>query len=276
MAYNSDGYIMIDFAEVDFRRTTQTIEGLFDRCKKIIGANKFVIVINANGKTPLPSSVSITNGQYVIESSIYSFSINSSDILHITSHTHADEIIDDSHVTNKTTYSSQKIENLLDSVTINNLNDIGDVDINEPTNNQVISYDSESGKFTNKSLSINPQINSNTYPQTLYSFPRNTQITFPEVDITGVTGSLLIIARFNIVASSGWNGTQNFRILKNGNILEEITNSGMSNSPASGFAYQVVAIDNAVATDHYKIAFLSTSGSNYSADGILKVTTFLL
>lgn len=83
MAYNSDGYIMIDFAEVDFRRTNQTIEGLFERCQKVIGANKFVIVINANGKTPLPSTVSITNGQYVIESYLYTFSVNSSDMLHI-------------------------------------------------------------------------------------------------------------------------------------------------------------------------------------------------
>lgn len=276
MAYNSDGYIMFDFTEVDFRRTNQTIEGLFDRCQKVIGTNKFVIVINANNKTPLPSAVSITNGQYVIESSIYTFSINSSDNLHITSHIHADELIDDLHVSTKTTWSSDKIDEMLDSVSIDSLNDIGDVSINEPSNNQAILYDSEIGKFTNKSLSINPQINSNTYPQTVYSFRANTQVTFPEVDITGVTGSLLIIARFNIIQSSGWNGTQNFRILKNGNILEEVTNSGMSNSPASGFAYQVVAIDNAIATDHYKIAFLSTSGSTYSADGILKVTTFLL
>ena len=50
MAFDSNGYIMIDFAEVDFRRANQTIEGLFERCQKVIGANKFVIVINANNK----------------------------------------------------------------------------------------------------------------------------------------------------------------------------------------------------------------------------------
>ena len=83
MAYNSDGYIMVDFKEVDFRQSNQFIEGLFERLTKVIGTNKFVLVINANGKTPLPSAVSITNGQYVIESYLYTFSVNSSDMLHI-------------------------------------------------------------------------------------------------------------------------------------------------------------------------------------------------
>lgn len=86
MAYNSDGYIMLDFAEVDFRQANQYIEGLYDRMVKVVGTNKFVIVINANNKTPLPSTVSITNNQYVIESCLYSFSVNSSDMLHITRH----------------------------------------------------------------------------------------------------------------------------------------------------------------------------------------------
>ena len=109
MAYNSDGYIMIDFAEVDFSKTNQTIEGLFDRCQKVIGTNKFVIVINANHKTPLPSTVCITNGQYVIESVLFTFSISSLDNLHITKKTTPEELIDDNHITLKTTYSSNKI-----------------------------------------------------------------------------------------------------------------------------------------------------------------------
>lgn len=83
MAYNSDGYVMIDFSEVDFRQANQYIDGLFERLTKVIGTNKFVLVINANGKSPLPSAVSITNGQYVIESYLYTFSVNSSDMLHI-------------------------------------------------------------------------------------------------------------------------------------------------------------------------------------------------
>lgn len=115
MAYNSDGYIMIDFSMVDFRKTNQTIDGLFDRCKNVIGTNKFVIVINANNKTPLPSTVSITNGQYVIESGLYTFSVNSSNLLHITKHSDVDEIIDDDHTALNTTWSSTKIND-----TINN------------------------------------------------------------------------------------------------------------------------------------------------------------
>lgn len=115
MAHNSDGYIMIDFAEVDFRRTNQTIDGLFNRCQKVIGTNKFVIVINANGKTPLPSTVSITNGQFVIESVLFTFSISSYDNLHIIKKTNSDELIDDDHVTLTTTFSSDKITKLINA-----------------------------------------------------------------------------------------------------------------------------------------------------------------
>ena len=116
MAHNSDGYIMIDFAEVDFSRTNQTIDGLFDRCQKIIGSNKFVIVINANNKTPLPSAVSFTNNQYVIESVLFNFTISSNDNLYIKKNTPAGELIDDQHMTLSTTYSSSKIEALINGV----------------------------------------------------------------------------------------------------------------------------------------------------------------
>lgn len=115
MAYNSDGYIMLDFAEVDFSRTNQTIDGLFDRCQKIIGANKFVMVINANNKTPLPSAVSFTNNQYVIESVLFNFTISSNDNLYIKKQTPASELLDDNHVALNTTYSSNKIESLFGS-----------------------------------------------------------------------------------------------------------------------------------------------------------------
>ena len=122
MAFDSNGYIMIDFAEVDFRRTNQTIDGLFERCQKVIGANKFVIVINANNKTPLPSTVSITNGQYVIESVLYTFSISSADNLHITKKTNVDELIDDEHITLNTTFSSNKINNLINANSVKRIN----------------------------------------------------------------------------------------------------------------------------------------------------------
>lgn len=114
MAYNSDGYIMVDFSEVDFREANQYIEGLFERLRKVIGTNKFVLVINANGKTPLPSTVSITNGQYVIESCIYTFSVNSSDMLHIVRHDPTN-LIDDTVITSDKTWSSYKINAEIES-----------------------------------------------------------------------------------------------------------------------------------------------------------------
>lgn len=115
MAYNSDGYIMLDFSIVDFTKTNQTIEGLYKRCVDIIGTNKFVLVINANRKTPLPSAVSFINNQYVIESVLFNFTISSNDNLFIQKLTPVNELIDDNHVALNTTYSSSKIENLFGS-----------------------------------------------------------------------------------------------------------------------------------------------------------------
>lgn len=109
MANNSDGYILVDFSDVDFRHTNQTIDGLYERMRQVIGTNKFVLVINGDGKSPMPAAVSIKNNQYVIEAYIYTFSIAANDNLHITKHSSVDEIIDDDHVSSSTTYSSLKI-----------------------------------------------------------------------------------------------------------------------------------------------------------------------
>lgn len=113
MAYNSDGYIMFDFSGVNFSRTNQTIDGIYERCREIIGTNKFIIVINANGKTPLPSVCSFVNNQFVIESVLYNFTISSNDNLLIKKNTAASELIDDDHTSISTTYSSNKIEQLI-------------------------------------------------------------------------------------------------------------------------------------------------------------------
>ena len=118
MAYNSDGYIMFDFSGVNFARTNQTIDGIYQKCREIIGTNKFIIVINANGKTPLPSVCSFVNNQYVIESVLYSFTISSNDNLNIKKNTSASELIDDNHASISTTYSSNKIEQLIGGVSI--------------------------------------------------------------------------------------------------------------------------------------------------------------
>lgn len=115
MAYNSDGYIMIDFTEVDFRRTNQTIEGLYKRCVDVIGTNKFILVINANGRTPLPATCSFTNNQYVIDTCIYMFAISSNDNLFIRRNdVPASDIIDDDSVSVDKTWSSNKIDAELD------------------------------------------------------------------------------------------------------------------------------------------------------------------
>lgn len=111
MAYNSDGYIMIDFTEVDFRRTNQTIEGLYKRCVDVIGTNKFILVINANGRTPLPATCSFTNNQLVIDTCIYMFAISSNDNLFIRRNdVPASDIIDDDSVSVNKTWSSNKID----------------------------------------------------------------------------------------------------------------------------------------------------------------------
>ena len=115
MAYNSDGYIMIDFTEVDFRRTNQTIDGLYKRCVDVIGTNKFILVINANGRTPLPATCSFTNNQYVIDTCVYMFAISSNDNLFIRRNdVPASDIIDDSSVSVDKTWSSNKIDTELD------------------------------------------------------------------------------------------------------------------------------------------------------------------
>ena len=113
MNFNSDGYIMIDFSKVNFSKTNQTIDGLYDRCRSVIGTNKFVLVINANKKTPLPSTVAKTNNKYVIESVLFTFEISSNDNLKITKKTTVDELIDDDHVSQTTTYSSNKIVSVI-------------------------------------------------------------------------------------------------------------------------------------------------------------------
>ena len=118
MAFNSDGYIMVDFTEVDFTRTNQTIDGLFERVKSVVGTNKFVLVINANHRTPLPATVTITNNQYVIQAVVYTFSIASNDLLHIQrNYPPESDLIQDDVISILTTWSSYKINEELQSKT---------------------------------------------------------------------------------------------------------------------------------------------------------------
>lgn len=199
MAYNSDGYIMIDFTEVDFRRTNQTIEGLFDRCQKVIGTNKFVIVINANNKTPLPSTVSITNGQYVIESVLFTFAISSNDNLHITKKTTPEELIDDDHITLKTTFSSSKImEELAEIAKSFTYTGTG-------SSNNTITFPSKPSFI----LCIYGTFDSNNYIQVLpffYGQPRATANTVPlELNAGNGNRSVSLSYNENVITLEGTN-----------------------------------------------------------------------
>ena len=114
--WNSDGYIMIDFESVDFRRTNQTIEGLFNRLDLVYKTNKVVFIINAHSKSPLVGVVSIVNGQYVIETNIYTFSITIDDNLHIKRNdVPASDIIDDTVISADKAWSSYKVNEELET-----------------------------------------------------------------------------------------------------------------------------------------------------------------
>ena len=150
MAYNSDGYIMVDFIDVDFRYTNQIIKGIYDRVHSVVGTNKFVIIINANHKTPLPSTVSFTNNKYVIESVLFTFEIGTNDNIHITKKTTPDELIDDQHITLTSTWSSSKINNELSNISIDSLSDIEDTQISNSRLYDLLFYNSNLNKWVNR------------------------------------------------------------------------------------------------------------------------------
>lgn len=166
MAYNSDGYIMFDFSGVNFSRTNQTIDGIYQKCRDIIGTNKFIIVINANRKTPLPSVCSFVNNQYVIESVLYNFTISSNDNLLIKKNTSASELIDDDHISIATTYSSNKIEQMVDSITIGRIPftiEVGETDITI-TDNKIVDNKAYWVGFDNYSVSASSiQVNAENH-----------------------------------------------------------------------------------------------------------------
>lgn len=181
--YNSDGYIFIDMSEADFTKASQHINGLYDRIRSVIKANKLVVVINANNYAPMAATIKISGILMEIITDIYIFTINSNDILIIKENSGSftevtivpalldgvkiadysvgdqegslyapkqQSEINDNLISNLTTYSSSKIEALLSDVTIEELDDIGDVIINSPSNDQVLSFDETSNKWINK------------------------------------------------------------------------------------------------------------------------------
>lgn len=180
--YNSDGYIFIDMIEADFTKASQHITGLYDRIRSVIKANKLVVVINANNYAPMAATVKISGILMEIITDIYIFTINSNDILIIKENSgsftevtivpsllsgikiadysvgdqegslYAPEQqseINDNTESNSTTYSSQKINQLLSDITIDNLSDIEDVDINSISDGDILSFDALSNKWIN-------------------------------------------------------------------------------------------------------------------------------
>lgn len=107
--YNSNGYIMLDFSMLDFSRTNQIIDGIYQRVFEIVGINKFVLILNAQSKTPLPACVSFVNSSYVIESFLYNFAITLDDNVRIENV--SSDLIKDGIVSAATTWSSSKINN---------------------------------------------------------------------------------------------------------------------------------------------------------------------
>ena len=110
----SNGYIMLDFSMLDFSRHNQVIDGIYKRVFEIVGVNKFVIILGADEKTPLPACVSFTNGSYVIESFLFNFVITGDDNVRIENV--STDIIKDGIVSAGTTWSSAKIQNELENL----------------------------------------------------------------------------------------------------------------------------------------------------------------
>lgn len=180
--YNSDGYIFIDMSEADFTKASQHITGVYDRIRSVIKANKLVVVINANNYAPMAATVKITGILMEIITDIYIFTVNSNDILIIkensgsfTEVTIVPSLLDgvkiadysvgdqegslyapkqqseinDNQTSLNTTFSSYKIIELLSGITIDDLSDIGDVDITNISDGDILSYDALSNNWIN-------------------------------------------------------------------------------------------------------------------------------
>ena len=80
--YNSDGYILIDLSSADMSKSNQYMPGLYHRVTvDCLGVNKLALVINAGDLTPMSAVINKSLNYYVITTSLYIFKINSNDIL---------------------------------------------------------------------------------------------------------------------------------------------------------------------------------------------------
>ena len=81
MYNNSDGYILIDMKDVNMTLSPQHINGIFNRIVEVIDTNKLAVVINAGDNTPMAAIVHKKFNYYVINTTLYIFTINSNDIV---------------------------------------------------------------------------------------------------------------------------------------------------------------------------------------------------
>lgn len=79
--YNSDGYVMIDMKDVNMSQSSQHISGIYNRVVSVIDTNKLALIINAGSNTPMAAVVHKRLNYYVINTTLYIFTINSNDIV---------------------------------------------------------------------------------------------------------------------------------------------------------------------------------------------------
>ena len=79
--YNSDGYVLIDLTGVDITKTNQHLTGIYDRVVSVLDINKLALVINAGSLSPMAAVVHKRLNYYVINTTLYIFTINSNDII---------------------------------------------------------------------------------------------------------------------------------------------------------------------------------------------------
>ena len=79
--YNSDGYVLIDMSDVDLTRSSQNIPGIYKRVVEVIDTNKLALIINAGNNTPMAAIVHKRLNYYVINTTLFIFTINSNDIV---------------------------------------------------------------------------------------------------------------------------------------------------------------------------------------------------
>ena len=81
MYKDSDGYILIDMSGADISKSSQSINGFYDRIVESINTNKLVLVINFGDYSPMPAIAHKKLNYYVITTSLYIITINSNDIV---------------------------------------------------------------------------------------------------------------------------------------------------------------------------------------------------